>query len=99
MKNHVLFICLFLNYLLILMLIIITFSIFLKSTYMLDFFNSKAFTIARFILTIPVLGFWIHNLIIWSKKDKSIGRFFLLFFFNGLYNPIYFRRILKNNWL
>jgi len=62
-------------------------------------FFDETFIQIRMVLTIPILILWIYNLIVWSKKDKSIGRFLLLFFLNGLYNPFYFRRILKNNWL
>ena len=99
MKKRILLTCLIINYLLILIFIILIFSILLKLDFMLNLFDSTVFTLIRFILTIPVIVFWINNIIIWSKRDKSVGQFFLLFFLNGLYNPLYYRRILKHGWL
>lgn len=61
-------------------------------------FFDETFIQIRMVLTIPIIVLWINNLIVWSKNDKGIGRFLLLFFLNGLYNPFYYRKIQKNNW-
>ena len=53
----------------------------------------------RMNITYFVGIFWIWNMIIWSGKDKIVGRFFALFFLPGLYNLFYYRLVLKNNWL
>lgn len=43
--------------------------------------------------------FWVWNIVIWSKRDKKIGRFFGLFFLPGLYTLFYYRIVLTYNWL
>lgn len=53
----------------------------------------------RSIGTIPILIFWIWNMVIWSKHDKKAERFLLIFFLNGIYCPFYFNRALKNKWI
>jgi len=53
----------------------------------------------RMNVTYFVLIFWIWNIIIWSKRDKKIGRFFALFFLPGLYTLFYYRHVLRNNWV
>ena len=46
-----------------------------------------------------VFIFWIWNLIIWSKRDKNIYRFFALFFLIGIFTLYYYFIVLKNKWL
>jgi hypothetical protein len=46
-----------------------------------------------------VIVFWIWNMIIWSKRDKKIIRFFALFFLPGLFTLYYFFLVIKNKWL
>jgi hypothetical protein len=41
----------------------------------------------------------VFTLIAWSKFDKNIGRFLLLFFFIGLYSPFYYLKMVRNNWI
>jgi hypothetical protein len=50
-------------------------------------------------LSISVIAFGIYNIIIWSKFDKHLGRFFALFFLLGLYTPFYFKKAIKNGWV
>lgn len=61
--------------------------------------KSDTFISIRFLLSIPMVVIWIWSLIIWSKFDKKIIHFFLLFFLMGFYPIIYYQRIKKNNWL
>jgi hypothetical protein len=60
----------------------------------LAFFNQWRMIAAYF-----VFAFWIWNIIIWSKSDKKIARFFALFFLLGIYTLFYYRIVLKNNWI
>lgn len=53
----------------------------------------------RLGITIPLIFFWIWNIIIWSKKDKKVNRFFALFLLNGFYTLYYYKLVIKNNWL
>lgn len=96
--KKLLMLCYITNILMVMGLAILILSILFKIDFILNYVSTDSFTQIRMILTIPVFVLWVNNLILWSKKDKSVGRFFLLFFLNGLYNPFYFRRILKNEW-
>lgn len=98
MKKNLLIFCYIINILMVVGLLILIFSILFKIDSILNYSSSDSFTNIRTILTIPVFVLWINNLIVWSKKDRNVGRFFLLFFLNGLYNPLYFNRILKYEW-
>jgi hypothetical protein len=53
----------------------------------------------RMILTYFVFAFFIWNIVIWTKRDKKVGRFLALFFLPGLYTLFYYRIVLKNKWL
>lgn len=100
MKRNLLMACYFINILMVALVVVTILAALFRFKVFLDYvFFDETFIQIRMVLTIPILILWIYNLIVWSKKDKSIGRFLLLFFLNGLYNPFYFRRILKNNWL
>ena len=59
----------------------------------------QTFIFWRMNVTYFGVAFWIWNIVIWSKRDKKIGRFFALFFLPGLYTLFYYRIVLKNNWL
>lgn len=59
----------------------------------------ETFMFWRMNLTYLGIAFWIWNIVIWSKRDKEIRRFFALFFLPGLYTLFYYRRVLKNSWL
>jgi len=98
-KKGLLLFCYYVNLLMIIFfLLIIVAALFKMESFLNYVFFNKTFLSFRFILTIPILVLWINNLIIWSKFDKHIGRFLLLFFLIGVYSPFYFRKILKNNW-
>lgn len=59
------------------------------------FFYNESFINIRSILTIPVFILWINTLVMWSRNDKHVGRFLLLFFFIGIYTPFYFKKTIK----
>jgi hypothetical protein len=46
-----------------------------------------------------LLVFWIWSMVIWSKNDKKIIRFFALFFLPGLFTLYYYFLVIKNKWL
>ncbi len=60
---------------------------------------SENFSNIKTVLSLLVLTFWIYNLVIWSKHDKKIGRFLMLFFLIGIYTPFYYLIALKNKWI
>gem|GEM_PF-6221490 len=64
-----------------------------------EYFYGEDFYSTRTILVIPCILFWIYNLYLWSKFDKNVIRFFLLFFFNALYSLYYFKRAKKLKWI
>jgi len=100
MNKKLLMICFYANVFMFAVLILIVPAAIFKFTAYLDFvFQNPTFLTIRMILTIPILILWITNLRIWSREDKGIKTFLLLFFLNALYNPFYFRRALKNNWI
>ena len=59
----------------------------------------QTFMFWRITLTYFGLAFLIWNIVIWSKRDKKVSRFFALFFLPGLYALFYYRIVLKNKWL
>jgi len=100
MKRKLLMTCYLINLIMIPVSIfypLITF--YLRKIAVFSYISDEFFMNIRIILTLPIFVLWIYSMIIWSKKDKVIHRFFLLFFLNGLYTPFYFSRILKNDWL
>lgn len=68
-----------------------------ESYYNLYFYNSTFYAIRSF-LSLPALILWISMLILWSKFDKNIGRFFMLFFLIGIYSLFYYRRAERSGW-
>jgi hypothetical protein len=55
-------------------------------------FNSPTILNVRLLLNIPILIFWILMLRHWSKGDKKLTDFLLLFFLIGLYTVFYYRK-------
>ncbi len=97
--KKIIFACFIINVLMVLLLMFVFIAMLLKMNSVLNFiFLDSTFMSIRMILTIPVFILWINNIVVWSKKDKNVGVFFLLFFFNAIYNPFYYRRIVKNGW-
>ena len=74
-------------------------TFYLRKTTVFSSVSDESFMNTRMLLTLPILFLWIYCMILWSKKDKVVARFFLLFFLNGFYTPFYFNRVLKNGWL
>lgn len=92
--------CYIVNILMVTLFVMVVFALLLRMKGFLDYvFFDEFFLMVRMVLTIPILILWVNNITIWSKKDKSVRRFLLLFFLNGLYNPIYFKKVLNNNWV
>ena len=92
--------CYILNIVMVVFLLSVIIGILFKAGQYLDFvFSNEIVSTIRMIFTIPIIILWINNMIIWSRRDKHIGRFFLLFFLNGIYNVFYFRKVLKNSWI
>lgn len=99
MKKQILDYCFYINVLMIVIFIALMFAVVFGSELIFDIFKNETFINIRMILSIPILILWIYNLIIWSREDKNIGRFLLLFFLNGLYNPFYYKSIIRKGWL
>lgn len=59
----------------------------------------ESYMMWRMNITVFVFLFLIWNIIIWSKRDKKITRFFALFFLPGLYTFYYYNLVIKNKWL
>ena len=53
----------------------------------------------RMNLAYFIFVFLIWDFVIWTKRDKKVGRFLALFFLPGIYTLFYYRIVLKNNWL
>ncbi len=64
-----------------------------------SFIYSPIFNSIKTIISLIVLIFWIYNLILWSKYDKKIGNFLLLFFLIGIYTPFYYLKAVRNKWI
>ncbi len=60
---------------------------------------SDLFIAIRAVLLLFLFILWIKSFIVWSKKDKKLVNFFLLFFLHGFYLLYYYRKIIKNGWL
>ncbi len=98
-KRKVLLFCYYINLFMIILFFIIIIAAFLRMQSFLDYiFFNETFINIRMILTVPIFVLWVNNIIIWSRHDKHVGRFFLLFFLIGVYSPFYFRKILRNKW-
>ena len=84
---------------LITILTMIASFIFLDSSFIKEYFNSGIGLSIRMILLPFLFILWIKCIIVWSKKDRNIGRFFLLFFLHGFYIMYYYPKIKENKWL
>lgn len=97
--KKVIYVCYIINLMMVMLLVFVFIAMLLKMDTVLHFvFLNNTFMNIRMALTIPILILWIYNFIVWSKKDKNVGVFFLLFFFSAIYNPFYYNRIIKNGW-
>ncbi len=96
MKRKVLLVCYYLNLLMIIFFVLIVVAGLLKQEDIINFFflNSTA-NVIRMLFSIPVFYLWFNCLVIWSKYDKRIGQFFLLFFLIGTYSPFYFKKHIR----
>lgn len=53
----------------------------------------------RILLAVPTLVLWIYCMKIWSKHDKKVTRFFLIFFFPGVYQLFYYVQSENKGWV
>ncbi len=98
--SHFLKFCFYINLLLIIQVISTFFASLLSINEYLTFsFYNQSFNIVRSIASAFTFILWIFLLVIWSKRDRQIGRFFLLFFLIGTYTLFYYRIAKKKNWL
>jgi len=94
------FICFVANLLLILIYVALIFAVVIRSKELIDYiFYDSGFAIMRMIIAYPTIILWVYTLKIWSKYDKHVGRFMLLFFFIGLYSPFYYLKARKAKWI
>lgn len=93
MKKKFLFFCYYWNIGLLIFYLVFILSILFKQDSIKVFFTNDTLLIIRQFLNIPILILWIFNISFWSKNDKNVKRFFLIFFLNAIYNPFYFKRI------
>jgi hypothetical protein len=61
--------------------------------------DMETFMFWKMNITYFVFAFWIWSIVIWSKKDKKVGRFIALFFLPGFFTLIYYKTINKNKWI
>ena len=54
-------------------------------------FNSEQIANFRLLANIPILIFWIKLIVHWSKGEKKVWEFLLLFFLIGWYTVFYYR--------
>lgn len=78
--------------------ITITILVFTGNDWAIKFFISQTSNIIMTILGYPTVILFIKNNIICYKKDAAKNGITLLLF-NIFYNPFYFMKVLKNNWL
>lgn len=98
-RNRIIKICYYIN---IIMLFVYLNEIILKMLgrpHIREFCYSEIYVNIKFICLLPVILLTILLIVTWAKKDKSVGRFFLLFFLNGLYNPFYYWIAKRKGWL
>ena len=82
MSKIIILICYYINIVMVISMLIVILSIIFKLDTILEFSFSERIINIRMILTIPVFILWIKNIILWSKFDKNVKRFFLLFWVN-----------------
>jgi len=99
MKRVLLEICFVLNVIFLVGLIPLLIIFLLGNDSIYLFLMSEKGISLRLYANIPLLILWVYNFILWSKNDKKIGQFFMLLIFNSFYNPFYYRKAVKRNWV
>lgn len=74
-------------------------SLYFNSELMKQLFFSPIFILIRVVFMLLLFVLWIKCIMVWSRRDKKISIFFLLFFLHGFYILYYYRKIINNNWL
>ena len=87
------------NIIMLITYLLMIFMSFNSNYFKILFFQNITVLTIRTVCVIPVLIFTVYCMILWSKKDKHVLNFFLLFFLMGIYTPFYYRKALKNNWI
>ena len=99
MKKLFFRICYYVNVLMLFVTFVIITVGFFNLEWISTIINGDTFIYLRFLLSIPMVILWVWCLLIWSKHDKKISRFLLLFFLMGFYPIFYYHKVIKNNWL
>lgn len=90
--------CCIANFILIAYFLIFAILVFAGNDWVINFFISQTSNIIMTILSYPTIILFVKNNIICYKKDTTMNGIILLIF-NIFYNPFYFMKVLKNNWL
>ena len=80
-------------------LVIILGGFFINNDSFDSFIFSSVVSNIRLLSSLIIFIFWIYLMVLWSRYDKSIGRFFALFFLMGSYSIYYAIRLLKSGKL
>jgi len=98
MKKNFYIGCCIANFILIAYLLVINIMIFTGNDWAIEFLFSRASGVIISIFVYPTIILFVKNNIICYKKDAAKNGIILLLF-NIFYNPFYFMKVLKNNWL
>jgi len=99
MKKIILKMFFLVNVLMFAMYLLVLLAAIFEANNLLRYFASDSFSNIRVMIALPVMILWVYTLIAWSRFDKNIGRFLMLFFLIGLYSPFYYLKMVKNNWI
>ena|ERR1035437_9301708 len=93
--------CLLLNIIGILAILIalICYILFHNVSSFNQYYNQEQYIPLKKITSLAILVLFIWNIVIWAKKDKSVGRIIALLFMNWIYSPFYSYRVIKNKWI
>ena len=83
----------------IIMILIMLIGFFTNSTSIENFVFGMTVNIVQSIFGFILFSYWVYLLVLWSKHDKHIGRFFALFFLIGWYSIYYSHWLLRNRFL
>jgi hypothetical protein len=98
MKKKIYIGCCIANFVLIGYLSILVLMIFCGNEWAARFFTSQFSNVIMSILAYPTVILFVKNNLICYKLDTANYGIRLLLF-NVLYNPFYFIRVIKNNWI
>ncbi len=91
--------CYYINVFMLIVVLFTTVATVINPTFFMEITGSELYISLRHLFSIPMVVLWVWCLVLWSKYDKKISRFFLLFFLMGFYPVLYYHRVKKNNWI